>query len=456
MQRSVAGLLTLAVTLFSLAITASGMAYDTVRWRTAQRLTAAGAPTEHVDGGLEWNGTHSSQRLALIGMIEFPSMVPCFLETATPAKVGSPYQVVPYRTFLLFGSSDLLVYNQDLPGCGTHNGTTAVTTETGVASTARIDAQGALWVATQARTSGPFTGWTRVGTAGGLAGAPAMLVSGAASGTQSVFVRTTAGAIGYYAHTASGWQDRQLLSGGPVFTGDPAVVLTAEGGMSVSALDAAGDVWVDTQVLPGTPFGGWQRVSTGGGQAGTPALALSPAAAGRRTSSSAPRRGRSPTSASPARAGAPGPCYPAARVRRRPGGDADHQGRHVDLRGGHRGRPLGGQPEGGRRALHGLAAGEHRRRPDRHAGDGALVGPRRYGEPLRPDGRRPDRPLRAERPRLAGPAAADRRPGLRPRPGGHGDGNGTMTVTAVDAAGNTWTDGEQSQGGPFTGWVKVS
>lgn len=49
--------------IFSLMLTAEFIGWNGAAWRAAERLTHAGVPVEHIDGGFPWNGWHFADRV---------------------------------------------------------------------------------------------------------------------------------------------------------------------------------------------------------------------------------------------------------------------------------------------------------------------------------------------------------------------------------------------------------
>lgn len=455
-QSSVTVVITAAVATLSLAMTAGGMAYDTARWQTAQRLVAAGAPAGHVDVGLEWNGYHSTKRTPMVGMITFPEMIPCFRATADVSPTTTPYEVVTYKTFILFGTSKLQVYNQSLPGCGTHTGTSSLADAFGSVVTGKVDSAGDVWVDTQTSAGDPFEGWRQVSSGGGYIGMPALALT--PQGAQNVFVRSAAGAIDRFQHSGSGWGARTALPGGPSFVSDPAVVATTDGALIVSALDAAGDVWADSQTSPDGGFEGWKKVSKVGDQAGSPAAVLSPAGGGTenvfvRTSSGAiaiywrsgPWRERfvlpgGPTFVGdPAVATAINGAMSVAAVDKN--GDVWINGQAVPgepFTGWHKVSTVGGLVGTPALALSPAGAGTLNLFVRTRTGTVAVFGQTAAGGGWR------DGTVLSGGPAFARGLAATV------------DSNGAMSVSGVDAVGDLWVAAQPAQGMPFGTWSKIS
>ncbi|MGW4524065.1 family 78 glycoside hydrolase catalytic domain [Amycolatopsis sp. NPDC004378] len=140
-----------------------------------------------------------------------------------------------------------------------------------------VDTAGDLWAAAQNGPGGGWGAWTRVSVAGGLAGAPASVLSPASGGTVQLFARTTDGHVGFFGQSGSGFSTGDVIPGGPVFAGDPAVTLAADNTMVVTAVDTGGDVWGTNQTSPGSGWVPWYRISVAGGLTGRPAMVRSPA-----------------------------------------------------------------------------------------------------------------------------------------------------------------------------------
>ncbi|MFF4384992.1 hypothetical protein [Kitasatospora sp. NPDC001547] len=147
----------------------------------------------------------------------------------------------------------------------------------------KANADGSLWATNQTSTTGGFRSWYQLSAQGVHTGDPAPILSPAAGGTVHVFVRTRTGQIVDYAQTgpdASFSPAAAVGTSAPVFAQDPAVTLTANGSMIVTAVDTAGDLWATNQPAPGAAFGTWYKVSGSGGLTGRAASVLSPAGGG--------------------------------------------------------------------------------------------------------------------------------------------------------------------------------
>lgn len=116
-ERALAAIGWAAVAALSLTITAAGMAYDTARWNSGAQLVTTGVPATQVDGGLEWNGYHSAIGMSPAGSGSFPGSSSCFTITAEQRMDQTAIRVVPYRTFVIAGTSRLWIYDNGLPHC---------------------------------------------------------------------------------------------------------------------------------------------------------------------------------------------------------------------------------------------------------------------------------------------------------------------------------------------------
>jgi hypothetical protein len=133
----VVGGLALAVVLASsAALAASGWSFDRVRWSWAEQQVAAGQRPDRVDAGLEWLGwwspngvidrTHSTG-WGWEGMFSTtPSCVvltPVGPDRIDQLPTGWTFDaVVPYRTWLVAGHSELYSYRTGAPDCGGGSG----------------------------------------------------------------------------------------------------------------------------------------------------------------------------------------------------------------------------------------------------------------------------------------------------------------------------------------------
>lgn len=106
-----------AITVVSLGLTLAGIAYDTARWNAGKQLEASGVPATDIDAGLEWRGYHSERGMVPAGSWVFPGNRSCYVVTATPAPGAEPLRVADYRTFVLFGHSQLWVYDLSATNC---------------------------------------------------------------------------------------------------------------------------------------------------------------------------------------------------------------------------------------------------------------------------------------------------------------------------------------------------
>jgi hypothetical protein len=121
--RAAAGSLA-ALSALSLAITANGFAFDGARWSAAESLVHRGVSAGAIDAGLEWTGYHSPVAAVVVrsnrsriglpwyAKTLFPHARECFVMTSSPApRFGRLVEVFHYRTFLVSGSSRLLLYD---------------------------------------------------------------------------------------------------------------------------------------------------------------------------------------------------------------------------------------------------------------------------------------------------------------------------------------------------------
>ncbi|WP_316520898.1 FG-GAP-like repeat-containing protein [Kitasatospora brasiliensis] len=147
----------------------------------------------------------------------------------------------------------------------------------------KANTDGSLSATNQTTPTGGFRSWYALSGPGVHTGDPAPILSPAAGGTVHIFARTRAGRIVDYAQAgpdAAFSPSVVIGSSAPVFAQDPAVNLTANGSMIVTAIDTAGDLWATNQSSPGTPFGTWYKVSASGGLTGHAATVRSPAGGG--------------------------------------------------------------------------------------------------------------------------------------------------------------------------------
>ncbi|MFE4970551.1 FG-GAP-like repeat-containing protein [Kitasatospora sp. NPDC056651] len=147
----------------------------------------------------------------------------------------------------------------------------------------KVNPDGSLSATNQTNPTGGFRSWYQLGAQGLHTGDPAPILSSAAGGTVHVFARTRAGRIVDYAQTGANSSFAPAAAVGssaPVFAQDPAVTLTANGSMIVTAVDTAGDLWATKQSAPGTPFDAWSKISVSGGLTGHTASVQSPGAGG--------------------------------------------------------------------------------------------------------------------------------------------------------------------------------
>nr|WP_223243396.1 DNRLRE domain-containing protein [Streptomyces sp. CBMA123] len=147
----------------------------------------------------------------------------------------------------------------------------------------KVTADGSLWATNQVNTTAGFRNWYALSGQGRHTGDPASILSPAAGGTVHIFARTRTGQIVDYAQTspdASFSPAVAVGSSAPVFAQDPAVSLATNGGMIVTAVDTAGDLWATNQSAAGSPFAAWNKISIAGGLTGRTASVLSPGAGG--------------------------------------------------------------------------------------------------------------------------------------------------------------------------------
>lgn len=107
-----------AVTVVSGALLTNALSFDAARWQAAEQLQAQGVPADRIDAGLEWVGYHA-RGVAHQGAVEanesrYSAMFgshTCATVAASPlANRADPVATYPYRTFAVFGHSDLHVY----------------------------------------------------------------------------------------------------------------------------------------------------------------------------------------------------------------------------------------------------------------------------------------------------------------------------------------------------------
>ncbi|MFG2910444.1 hypothetical protein ACGF13_36030 [Kitasatospora sp. NPDC048286] len=161
--------------------------------------------------------------------------------------------------------------------------TTMTRAANGTLVAVKVTADGNLWATNQTGTTGGFRSWYQLSGQGVHTGDPAPILSPAAGGTVHVFARTRAGGIVDYAQAGpdASFSPAAAVGGSaPVFARDPAVTLSANGGMIVTAVDTGGDLWATNQTAPGSAFGAWFKVSASGGLTGRAAAVTSPAGGG--------------------------------------------------------------------------------------------------------------------------------------------------------------------------------
>ncbi len=106
----------------SVAATAFGFALDAARWRTGERLTAAGTPPTDIDAGFEWTGYHSP-RGAERGAYTYPwinfynpimsANRPCLVLSSSPQQRDGwrLLRTTTYRSFIVTGTGRIWVYD---------------------------------------------------------------------------------------------------------------------------------------------------------------------------------------------------------------------------------------------------------------------------------------------------------------------------------------------------------
>ena len=107
-----------AIAVVSSALWANALSFDAARWKAAEQLEAHGIPADRIDAGLEWVGYHargSAHQGAVEANESFYSAMfashTCAIVAASPlANHGNPAATYPYRTYAVFGHSDLDVY----------------------------------------------------------------------------------------------------------------------------------------------------------------------------------------------------------------------------------------------------------------------------------------------------------------------------------------------------------
>lgn len=115
----------LMVTSMSAALALNAFSYDITRWRIGESLTAQGVPATSIDAGIEWMGTHSPNGVihrsapgVSLPQAFFVDRPTCYLLSGAATLPGyRRIEVVPYRTFLLFGHSALYVQRHESDAC---------------------------------------------------------------------------------------------------------------------------------------------------------------------------------------------------------------------------------------------------------------------------------------------------------------------------------------------------
>ncbi len=113
-----------ALAVISLLITANGLAFDSARWSHAQAMVSSGTNPRSIDAGLEWVGFHSPvaavdaaagpgrRSLPWYAQQLYPQAPECFVFSSSPAPgLGRLIRIIDYRTFLVWGRSQLFVYD---------------------------------------------------------------------------------------------------------------------------------------------------------------------------------------------------------------------------------------------------------------------------------------------------------------------------------------------------------
>jgi hypothetical protein len=111
-------------------LTVNSAAFDHARWHAAQQAVGAGTPADQVDGGIEWDGYHSTAvdqnglpaiTDPLVSWWSHMTAMPkiCVVITASPvdSPLGTEIGTVRWRPWLVAGSSTLHVYRLRAPAC---------------------------------------------------------------------------------------------------------------------------------------------------------------------------------------------------------------------------------------------------------------------------------------------------------------------------------------------------
>jgi hypothetical protein len=112
---------TASLAALSLLTTAYGSALDAARWDAGRRLVAAGVPATDVDAGFEWSGYHSPNGMDPRPVPDplnwysarFPDNRSCFAVYSSAQRHAGwrLVRTVPYRRFIIAGSTRLWVYD---------------------------------------------------------------------------------------------------------------------------------------------------------------------------------------------------------------------------------------------------------------------------------------------------------------------------------------------------------
>jgi len=132
---------------------------------------------------------------------------------------------------------------------------------------------GNVWGQGQSEAGGAFGGWQQLTTVGTQSGPPAAVV--AQNGTVQLFSRATNGSVTWGAQSTPSGGFGWTTLGGSTVTGNPTALLQDNGTIAVYATASDGNVWGQSQSAVGGAFGGWQQLTTGGGDVGAPAAILS-------------------------------------------------------------------------------------------------------------------------------------------------------------------------------------
>jgi hypothetical protein len=106
----------------SMAITANALSFDAARWRAASTLQQQGIPAVDIDAGLEWVGYHAAEpavrRPGHRGtsgwyMRMFEKSRECYVVSASPLKGLRLLRTSEYRSYGVFGTSQLWLYQRD-------------------------------------------------------------------------------------------------------------------------------------------------------------------------------------------------------------------------------------------------------------------------------------------------------------------------------------------------------